>query len=59
MVLPACIKFSVGRPALVKILANNVNGERGLVCQFVGVCLEELPNVFYDLKDGVSVTKGY
>ena len=54
-----CIKFSVGRPALVKILANNVNGQRALVCQFVGACLDELTNVLYDLKNGVSVTKGY
>ncbi|MBG6071993.1 hypothetical protein IWX87_001750 [Polaromonas sp. CG_9.7] len=46
-------------PALMKILANNDKGQRGWVCKFVGACLDELPNVLYDLKDGVSVMKGY
>jgi hypothetical protein len=42
----------------VKILANNVNEPLGFACQFDGVCLDERSNVLFDLKDGVSVTKG-
>lgn len=43
------IKFSVGRPTLVQMLANNVNGRCGLVCQFDGAWdeLEFLENKIF------------
>jgi ATP-dependent Lon protease len=44
---------------VAKMVVNNGNGQRGLVCQYDVVCFDEVAGVSFDQKDGVNILKGY
>jgi ATP-dependent Lon protease len=51
--------ISGGKATVAKMLVNNANGQRGLVCQYDVVCFDEISGVSFDQKDGVNIMKGY
>ena len=51
--------ISGGKATVAKMFVNNGNGQRGLVCQYDVVCLDEVAGVSFDQKDGVNILKGY
>ena len=51
--------ISGGKATVAKMFVNNVNGQRGLVCQYDVVCFDEISGVAFDQKDGVNILKGY
>jgi ATP-dependent Lon protease len=50
---------SGGKATVAKMFVNNANGQRGLVCQYDVVCLDEISGISFDAKDGVNIMKGY
>ena len=51
--------ISGGKATVAKMFVNNVNGQRGLVCQYDIVCFDEVSGISFDQKDGVNIMKGY
>ena len=48
-----------GMATVAQMFVNNANGQKGLVCQYDVVCFDEIANVSFDQKDGVTTMKGY
>jgi ATP-dependent Lon protease len=49
---------SGGKTTVAKMFAD-LNGRRGLVCQYDVVCFDEVSGISFDKKDGVNIMKGY
>jgi ATP-dependent Lon protease len=58
-VSPYAHLISGGKATVARMFVNNVNGQRGLVCQYDVVCFDEVSGVSFDQKDGVNIMKGY
>ncbi len=58
-VSPYAHLVSGGKATVAKMFVNNVNGQRGLVCQFDVVCFDEVSGISFDQRDGVNIMKGY
>ena len=58
-VSPYAHLISGGKATVARMFVNNVNGQRGLVCQYDVVCFDEISGVSFDQKDGVNIMKGY
>ena len=46
-------------PSVAKMFVNNTNGQRGLVCHYDVVCIDEVSRLSFDQKDGISIFKTY
>jgi ATP-dependent Lon protease len=51
--------ISGGKATVAKMFVNNATGQRGLVCQYDVVCLDEISGNSFAQKDGVNLMKGY
>ena len=49
---------SGGKTTVAKMFAD-LNGRKGLVCQYDVVCFDEVSGISFDKKDGVNIMKGY
>ena len=58
-VSPYAHLVSGGKATVARMVVNNANGQRGLVCQYDVVCFDEISGVSFDQKDGVNIMKGY
>ena len=58
-VSPYAHLVSGGKATVAQMFVNNINGQRGLVCQYDVVCFDEISGVSFDQKDGVNIMKGY
>ena len=58
-VSPYAHLISGGKATVAKMFVNNATGQRGLVCQYDVVCLDEFSGISFDSKDGVNIMKGY
>jgi len=50
---------SGGKATVARMFVNMSTGQRGLVCQYVVVCFDEVSGVSFDQKDGINIMKGY
>ncbi|MEI6785573.1 MAG: BREX system Lon protease-like protein BrxL, partial [Verrucomicrobiota bacterium] len=46
-------------PSVAKMFVNNTSGQRGLVCHYDVVCIDEVSRLSFDQKDGISMFKTY
>ena len=46
-------------PSVAKMFVNNSSGQRGLVCHYDAVCIDEVSKLSFDQKDGISMFKTY
>jgi ATP-dependent Lon protease len=44
---------------VARMFVNMSTGQRGLVCQYDVMCIDEVAGVSFDQKDGVNIMKGY
>jgi ATP-dependent Lon protease len=58
-VSPYAHLVSGGKATVAKMFVNNATGQRGLVCQYDGVCFDEVSGISFNNKDGINILKGY
>lgn len=46
-------------PSVARMFVNNASGQRGLVCHYDVVCIDEVSKLSFDQKDGISMFKTY
>jgi ATP-dependent Lon protease len=56
---PYSCLVSGGETTVAKMFGNNASGNRGHVCQYDVVCVDEISGVSFDQLDGVKIMKGY